>query len=175
MEWSPPKSFFPLSRINLLQIKTFANHFLTKPNKPLQIWHFAEAANFIWCLVSEIFFVKFCMLVYMYVLGFTAMSCRNFCNEKWILQNMGQCNLSGDSDISLDQCTLENFKVIFWLPSLIYAKLFSYTSITVLQRCQKEKSVERNSCIMHLLTPVLTPWIYIAVTISLFCHRFLSA
>lgn len=28
---------------------------------------------------------------------------------------------------------------------------------------------------MHLLTTVLIQWIYSAVTISLFCHRFLSA
>lgn len=28
---------------------------------------------------------------------------------------------------------------------------------------------------MHLLSTVLTPWIYSAVTVSLFCRMFLSA
>lgn len=46
------------------------------------------------------------------MLDFTATPRRTFRGEKWILQNIGQRDLSGDSDINLDQRVLENFNIL---------------------------------------------------------------
>lgn len=117
-----PKTIFS-NKINLPGIKTQANSFLTK--KPKQaLTYLAFSTNCKFPLFGSRNLWNFAF--WQNMLNFTAIPHKNFYNAKWILQNMGQCNLSGDSNINLDQWILENVKRIFWLPGLICAKWFSY-------------------------------------------------